>query len=155
MVQAGFKLEFESNEVAQQMVAICKDVVKGTGWEDKVESYRESVFVKTDTLLRDGDFYEEQLEEGQALIQQISFALAKKNPEIKFSGLCYYKTEDVSIRIHIKHEKDILSFGIRTVTKDTISLQRILWGRGADGQFEKSAFGTKKERDRYPSCPQE
>ena len=62
------------------MVAICKDVVTGTGWEDKVESYRESVFVKTDTLLRDGDFYEEQLEEGQALIQQISFALAKKNP---------------------------------------------------------------------------
>ena len=58
----------------------------------------------------------------------------------------------MSIRIHIKHEKDILSFGIRTVTKDTISLQRILWGRGADGQFEKSAFGKDQAVDEAGQC---
>ena len=154
MIQAGFKVEFESEDVAKQMVSTCKRALEGTGWAEEAESYRESVFVKTDTLLRDGDFCEEGFDEGDALVQKLCFALIEKAPQCFFTGIFLYRDDEKAIRVTVRYEKLTITYSIRTTTKKTITFQKLIWEKKAEG-FEKSLLGSYRERERGPSCPQE
>ena len=93
MATAGYKLEFESEEVARRALVLCNEVEKATGWHDRAALHRASVCVRTDTAVDAAEFGIDEFDEGDNLFLEICFCLAQCMPQTYFEGMCRYQDD--------------------------------------------------------------
>ena len=146
LATAGYKLEFESEEVAGRALLPCKEVEEATGWHDRAALHRASVCLKTDTAVDAAEFGIDEFDEGDNLFLEICFCLARCMPQAYFEGMCRYQDDaGMRLRIAVHCTEDGLRFVVRKTTKDRIGFWRLAWHRQDNGTFEKSLLNSYRE----------
>ena len=153
MITAGYKLEFDTEEPLEDVISTCNALSENSGWKDKAGIHANNIFIKTDTMLKDDDFFEAGYEDGKTLFQQLCFGLAEQYPEIPFTGVCLFQEDEehISIRLSMKYTGENMDFTMRKTTSQKICFHSTHWNRTQSGHFRKGEFGRYREKDRKQS----